>query len=751
MSYRRRRNTTFEPIGPLSRTTLDDDERDSPLLPASPTHHHVTVPFRPQERRSPSRSHRESTTGDDFVTTRIRTAANTTSCRRTAPTTTITTTTNSSNIIRSSCYNYHVTRTAIHPDFQHKPQRRRQRRMNASIQKVPYYIFLLGGLSIGAVLLLQLYSFFIISHMTHLQNIHNNNHSSVIQWSPFWWLWQSNDDPHRRVNTLLRTSSDVGNASDVQRKSLEEHVFPTIVQLENSWTDRVDHRFRHVQRPKTLPFRFRHDQNQPDNGNLQHRRPITPQQRSNHNRTRPTVVIRSNDYELNEQYRQHIIDQIDVPNANYYYHKYDDLDFSSLNRQPDGSNSITHPLPPPYNNEEDPASCERPTWGYDNSKINCNTVHELHPSLADGLSQNSIQTLGHGYFRDTYLIRQPQPHVASTTIDDEYIVMKQLRYVHPQNRQFQYEINMEAMIMEITTSSNVTSAIYGHCSTTILVESLQEVTHAIVPLQKQYQPIRGRVSDATLHYLESVQAKKINRNTTGTTSLSEPYSFNNLTVYEKLHYARQMAQALAEMHGYHGGVIVHDDVHPDQWLISRDKKRIVLNDMNNAVILQWSRPHHKYCTYWDKYGGDYRAPEMYTEAGTYNTNEQADVYPMGNLIYSLITGLYPYHNVTSNDEKVIHQLTMNPNVRPYLHPKLRRMGNSVWNDHHGPNVPEDVLERYILSRLIHIMGQCHEMEPNDRPSIFDVYQFVSQTQQLVDTYLQKKKSHHDLIRPSPQL
>ena len=202
--------------------------------------------------------------------------------------------------------------------------------------------------------------------------------------------------------------------------------------------------------------------------------------------------------------------------------------------------------------------------------------------------------------------------------------------------------------MEITTASTVTSAIYGHCSTTILVESLLDVTNTIVPFHPHYQPLRGRVADATLHALEAQQAQTLNlptnlKNTTGSTS--EPYSFNILTVYEKLQYALQMSQALVEMHGYVGGVIVHDDVHPDQWLISHDKSRIVLNDMNNAVILNWSRQCNQYCTYWDSYGGDYRAPEMYTKGGTYTTSEQADIYPMGNLIYSLITGLYPYHNV----------------------------------------------------------------------------------------------------------
>ena len=248
MSYRRRRNTTFvEATGqPLSssRTTLDDDddnERVSPLLLSSPTHHHHHAAnqllSRPQQRGSPTSL-------------------------------------------------YHVT-------THHQPQQPRRRntltlRNNHSRRiTVPYYIFLLGGMSVGAVLLLQLYSFILLSHMTHIQNIHNHNSiKNMMQWSPFWWLWQSSgdNDHHRRVNTLLRTSSDFGNANDVQRQRIEEHVFRTMVQLETSSTDRVAPRFRHVQRPKTLLLRFRHDQNQPDHGNLQHN-PTHRQQRSNRNRS----------------------------------------------------------------------------------------------------------------------------------------------------------------------------------------------------------------------------------------------------------------------------------------------------------------------------------------------------------------------------------------------------------------------------------------------------------------------------------
>jgi hypothetical protein len=356
--------------------------------------------------------------------------------------------------------------------------------------------------------------------------------------------------------------------------------------------------------------------------------------------------------------------------------------------------------------------------------------------------------LGHGYYRDTYRIQQPlvidQSTATTPSVDQDhpqYIVMKQLRYIHPHNRQYQYEINLEAMIMEITTASTVTSGIYGHCSTTILVESLYDVTHRIVPFHPQYQPMRGRVTDDILHSLEADQAKKrineknthINNSSKASSSSTStaPYSFNQLTVYEKLQYAIQMSQALVEMHGYVGGVIVHDDVHPDQWLISHDQTRVVLNDMNNAIILQWSRKYHQYCTFWDHYGGDYRAPEEYQEGGTYTTDEQVDVYPMGNLIYSLITGLYPYHNVTDGNETIIQQWTMNPNIRPYLHPSLRSLDRRM----DATKIDTDTqLEMYIYQQLIDIMDQCHQMVPHDRPSIFTVYQYLTATQNVVNTY-----------------
>ena len=624
----------------------------------------------------------------------------------------------------------------------------------------------MGLWSAGTLFLLYFISTVLLFYMTHIQTIHSGHQDDSLH--PYdsrhaWWLPSSNDRgefdlsyPHRRINTLLRsnTMASLSSSSETDTIRSDDPLFPPSVQLpvqvassSHPYRHRIDY---YVQRPKlqhSWQWNVQTQRNHPDYGNI-HRIRTTPSSQSqshHHNSTTSPLFITkisTNDYDMYELYRTQLIDNMDVPEMSYYYHQYDDLDFSSLNHY--DSDDPTAKVP--YNEEDDPASCERPTWGYDNSKINCNTIHELYPPLVDGLIQNSIQPLGHGYYRDTYLIQQPMVGAiltsssssTSTTTHEDHIVMKQLRYEHPQSRQYQYEMNLEAMIMETTTASTVTSYIYGHCSTTLLVESLQDVTHSIVPFHKQYQPIRGRVSDIVLHSLEAQQAKRLH----ATNSTSEPYSFNPLTVVEKLQYARQMSQALVEMHGYVGGVIVHDDVHPDQWLLSHDKTRIVLNDMNNAVILLWSRQYNKYCTFWDHYGGDYRAPEMYQEGGTYTTNELADVYPMGNLIYSLITGLYPYHNITDNDETVIQQLTMNPNVRPYIHPKLRQMDHFIADSSPAGTMThfhsEEDIEMYIYHRLIHIMDMCHQMAPNDRPSIFQVHDYLIQTQTVVDDYLHNK-------------
>ena len=172
--------------------------------------------------------------------------------------------------------------------------------------------------------------------------------------------------------------------------------------------------------------------------------------------------------------------------------------------------------------------------------------------------------------------------------------------------------------MERLTSSTRIVKIYGHCGTSVIAEvSEDSITSAIIPNS-------GRANRTMLEQSPNVQ------------------SFNSYSPDAKLELAIGMSKAIADLHGFSGGIIVHGDIHPVQWLLSRDTKGIQLNDFNNAEILRVkNHPKNKgdktFCKtdrgFWV---GVFRSPEEYLGGAI---DEKIDVYSMGNMIYSLLTGL----------------------------------------------------------------------------------------------------------------
>ena len=71
---------------------------------------------------------------------------------------------------------------------------------------------------------------------------------------------------------------------------------------------------------------------------------------------------------------------------------------------------------------------------------------------------------------------------------------------------------------------------------------------------------------------------------------------NDFTPLEKLQLGLGMAESIAVLHGYEGGLIVHDDVQLCQWLRSRDGK-LVLGDFNRAQIMEFNEAKGEYCKY----------------------------------------------------------------------------------------------------------------------------------------------------------
>jgi serine/threonine protein kinase len=195
----------------------------------------------------------------------------------------------------------------------------------------------------------------------------------------------------------------------------------------------------------------------------------------------------------------------------------------------------------------------------------------FHFSNTHYFSLFTIYTIhSNGYFRDAWLFSSEASEFAykrlrlNDNFDVDYWDM--------------YKVHREAIVMERLTHSPRIVDIYGHCSTTILSEPMpSDVSHDIIPGD-------GRTSQAELDKLDDV------------------YPRNNFTATQKLEMALEMAEALADMHGHEGGVILHGDTHPEQWLWSRDG-RLVLNDFNNAEILDWDEENQRFCGSYRKYGG----------------------------------------------------------------------------------------------------------------------------------------------------
>lgn len=200
-----------------------------------------------------------------------------------------------------------------------------------------------------------------------------------------------------------------------------------------------------------------------------------------------------------------------------------------------------------YRNDEleYPRECIPPSWVW-SLFPNCNTFHEITMERLDSqLPNTEIRFLGRGNFRTSFRMTSPQ---------DQVVLKNTLLSTDLDYRENNYkQVHTEARIMEQLSASRHIVDSYGHCGTSVLVEPLPvDLTYRIVPkLQGQK---RGRFIG-----FEPIQTDKV-----------QP--INNLTVYEKLDIAITMAESIAVLHGFSGGVIINGDIHPDQYLVSESGK-----------------------------------------------------------------------------------------------------------------------------------------------------------------------------------
>jgi len=357
-------------------------------------------------------------------------------------------------------------------------------------------------------------------------------------------------------------------------------------------------------------------------------------------------------------------------------------------------------------------ACNRPEAVY-TPRPNCNPFHEfslgqelpLASSLdSDGDDENAAATvkfLGHGYYRDAWRMPQHSNDHDGAPADVAAAVLKQTRYARTMNRNRMQKVLTEAGIMDALTASPRISNIYGHCAFSVTVEAgAYDMEGSVLP-HTEYQKKAGYIDQDTLDQL----------------SVNDAHPLNNYTAEEKLDILLQMTESMADAHGLPTGPVVSGDVAVDQWLRSRDGSRIMLNDFDSAVFMAYNVTSHQYCPYRSGPVGGFKTPE---EHRVDYLDESVDMWKIGSLIFTVLTGLKPYYDAESIDAK---WAMIDAGELPYLDPRY-------------------ATRSLIEGRLVEIMKRCHVVNPADRATIFEVVAHLRETKRLHE----KEKQHRQLLR-----
>lgn len=165
--------------------------------------------------------------------------------------------------------------------------------------------------------------------------------------------------------------------------------------------------------------------------------------------------------------------------------------------------------------------CQRPKWSFQ-TNLNCNVFHQITVDRTPHYitQEFAIKYLSEGSFRMAWLLQE-------RNLNQENVVMKNLRLPLQWNALTMKQVHLEALVMSQTLDSKATADIYGHCGTSILVETGQSIRNSIFYSQ-------SLMSDKDV-------LRKQNK--------YRQISLNDLTDEQRLKMAVQMAESLAALHG----------------------------------------------------------------------------------------------------------------------------------------------------------------------------------------------------------
>jgi serine/threonine protein kinase len=375
--------------------------------------------------------------------------------------------------------------------------------------------------------------------------------------------------------------------------------------------------------------------------------------------------------------------------------------------------------------------CQPLPWTHD-SFPSCNIIHEIANLQRVNPDQYAVRQLGQGgTFRLGFLFanNRTQPTANSMNhhknnhdapyhpyVDDFVLKAIKIEYSSSAGREHLERVNEEALILAYLSHSDHVSNIYGYCGTSILVERGQDLYHQLIPHHT------GTVDDDMRGYLPLDEMNKLHDQAENGLSIR-----NQFTAEQRLDIAISVMESIALLHGFPAGPVAHNDISFDQWLLSMDGKRVILNDFNSAVPLRYNAPEQKFCLH-SSPSGNYKSPEYFHRP--LFMNEQADVWALGCILFGILTGVMPYHEFFT-DQEYMEQTRRG--IPPVLNPAFRSDKAS-----------------FIERRMVEIMDDMFNIIRAERSTIFDVVERLHETRDIHFAHKRQQRQLDYQPPPPPQ-
>lgn len=245
-------------------------------------------------------------------------------------------------------------------------------------------------------------------------------------------------------------------------------------------------------------------------------------------------------------------------------------------------------------------------------------------------------------------------------------MLKTLKYEHNfEDAHFEHD-RIDAIAMEMLTSSPHVINIYGFCGHSVITEYADE-------------PRIGTLADK-----------------------------NKKNPKKLLEIARDIANGLADVHGMgkNGNealpnAFVHLDINPAN--VVSIGGTLKLNDFNIGIMRKFNTTSKKPCGFPAQYPNpQWRSPEEAWESQ--NLNEKVDVYSMGHIFFRLICGHEPWNKLEQHGKPTKEEINR----------KVKKGGR--------PFVPDTVKFSTdpAVQAIYHVMQKCYRFKPENRPSAREV-------------------------------